>query len=158
MRKTHHALAIAALATLTAIAPLPVAAGSDSGDIISYTVDQPIEDVLFALENEIIDRGLVIDNVSKVGTMLDRTAADVGATTKIFSEAKVYSFCSATLSRKVMEVNPMNVAYCPYTIFAFATPDSPDRTTVGFNDYPENEMQEVEDFLNDIVRTALELE
>ncbi len=158
MRKSLHTLAFATMAALPAVAPPPALAGSDEAAIISYTVDQPIEDVLFSLENEIIDRGLVIDNVSKVGAMLDRTAADVGASTKIFSDAKVYSFCSATLSRKVMEIDPMNVAYCPYTIFAFATPDAEERTTVGFRNYPENEMQEVEDFLNDIVRTALELE
>lgn len=154
MRTPMHAVAIAAIAMLPAVTPQP----ANAGGVISYTVDQPIEDVLFSLENEIIDRGLVIDNVSHVGAMLDRTAADVGAKEKVFFRAEVYSFCSATLSRKVMEINPMNLAYCPYTIFAFTTPDRMDQTTVGFNDYPENEMQQVEDFLNDIVRTALELE
>ena len=125
---------------------------------ITYIVQEDIEDVLFSLESEIIGRGLKIDNISHVGTMLDRTAMDVGATEKIFFRAQVFSFCSATVSREVMQVNPANLAYCPYTIFAYTTPDAMDTTVVGHDDYPENEMQAVEDLLSGIVRDALELD
>ena len=125
---------------------------------ITYIVQEDIEDVLFSLESEIIGRGLKIDNISHVGTMLDRTAMDVGATEKIFFRAQVFSFCSATVSREVMQVNPANLAYCPYSIFAYTTPDAMDTTVVGHDDYPENEMQAGEDLLSGIVRDALELD
>ncbi|MBZ0128284.1 MAG: DUF302 domain-containing protein [Rhodobacteraceae bacterium] len=125
---------------------------------ITYIVQEDIEDVLFSLESEIIGRGLKIDNVSHVGAMLDRTAMDVGASEKIFFRAQVFSFCSATISREVMQVNPANLAYCPYTIFAYTTPDAMDTTIVGHDDYPDNEMQAVEDLLSGIVRDALALD
>lgn len=139
----------AAIASLLSLSTL------QAGEAITYTVQEDIEDVLFLLESEIIGRGLKIDNVSHVGAMLDRTALDVGAKEKIFYRAEVYSFCSATVSRQVMEINPANLSYCPYTIFAYTTPDSMDTTTVGFDDFPENEMQLVEDLLNGIVKDAL---
>jgi len=125
---------------------------------ITYTVEEDIEDVLFSIEDAIIGRGLKIDNVSHVGTMLDRTALDVGATEKIFFRAEVFSFCSATTSRQVMEINPANLAFCPYTIFVYTTPDAMDKTTVGFDNYPDNEMQVVEDLLDGIVKDALGLD
>ena len=38
--------------------------------IISYTTEQSFEDVVFGLENAILDEGLVIDHVSHTGDML----------------------------------------------------------------------------------------
>jgi len=142
---------------LPAFAVLALAAPA-LAEPITYEVDQPIDDVLFVLESEIIGRGLNIDSVSHVAEMLKRTGKDLGATTEIFIDAQTFSFCSAQLSRQVMEANPANVAYCPYKIFAYATPDRPDVTIVGHEDYPDGEMQAVEDFLTSIVKAALFLE
>ena len=41
-------------------------------------------------------------------------------------------FCSAVLSRKVMEADPANIAYCPYTLFVYDTPEPDGMVTVGF--------------------------
>lgn len=142
-----------------AAAALCVATGVSAGDApASFRVEEPIEDVLFAIENEIIGRGLKIDNVSHVGDMLARTGADLGAKDRVFFRAEVYQFCSATLSREVMEINPANIAYCPYTIYAYTTPDEMDVTHVGHDTFPEGEMQKVEAFLDDIIKTALDIE
>jgi len=146
--------AVFCTAALLAAVSAPLVAG----EAITFTVDDPIEDVLFAVENEIIGRGLKIDNVSHVSTMLDRTGLDLGATEKIFFRAEGFSFCSATVSREVMEINPANLEYCPYTIHLYALPDTPDKTTVGFRNYPPNEMQIVEDLLTGIVKDALEID
>ncbi len=140
------------------IAGLCLSGAASAEKAMLYSVEEDIEDVLFALESEIVGRGLKIDSVSHVGAMLDRTAMDVGATEKIFFRAEVFSFCSATVSRQVMEVNPANLAYCPYTIFAYTTPDAMGTTVVGHDDYPNNEMQIVEDLLSGIVKDALGLE
>jgi uncharacterized protein (DUF302 family) len=128
-----------------------------TGGIVSYTVDQTMDDVLFALENEIIGRGLKIDTVNHVGEMLDRTGADLGTTTKIYTDAQIFNFCSAVLSREMMEANPLNIAFCPYRIFVFSTPSEPDKTTVGFNGFPDTEMKKVGALLDGIVKDALEL-
>jgi uncharacterized protein (DUF302 family) len=124
---------------------------------ITYTVEEDIEDVIFLVENEIIGRGLKVENVNHVATMLQRTGVDLGATKQVYIEAQVLNFCSAILSRKVMEIDPNNISFCPYGIFIYNTPDAPNMTTVGLDVYPEGEMKEVEDLLNNIVRDALDL-
>ena len=46
--------------------------------VTAYQVEAAFEDVRFDLENAIVNRGLVIDYVSHIGTMLERTGEDVG--------------------------------------------------------------------------------
>ncbi|MCV2894948.1 DUF302 domain-containing protein [Lentibacter sp. XHP0401] len=125
---------------------------------ISYTTDQSFDDVVFGLENAILDEGLVIDHVSHTGDMLERTKADVGSDVTLFEKADIYSFCSAKLSREVMEADPMNVIFCPYDIFVIVSPDKPDETTIGFRGFPEGEMKKVEALLDSIARAAIGME
>jgi len=94
--------------------------------VTTHTFNGSFEDAAFAVENAIIGRGLVVDYVSHVGEMLARTGADVGSDIKLFEAADVFLFCSAVVSRSVMEADPMNIAYCPYGIFV-AEKDEPDR-------------------------------
>ena len=100
---------IAAIALATTLA-MPAIAENGA---VTYETDDSFEDAIFALENAILDKGLVIDSVSHTGEMLERTKADVGGTVTLFEKADVYSFCSAALSRKVMEADPMNIRFCP---------------------------------------------
>ena len=131
------------------------ATAAQAQDMVTYTTDQSFEDVVFGLENAIIDQGLVIDATSHVGDMLERTKADVGSDVTIFTKADVYSFCSAAVSRKVMEADPMNIVFCPYDIFVAVSPDTPDQTMIGYRTYPEGPMQEVQALLDTIAKTAI---
>ena len=117
-----------------------------------YTFDGSFDDATFSVESAIIGRGLVIDYVSHTGDMLARTAADVGSDVELFEGADVFVFCSASLSREVMEADPMNIAFCPYTIFVAERDDT---VMVGFRNYPEGEMQKVQQLLDGIVKEAV---
>lgn len=119
----------------------------------SYAFDGDFDDATFAVESAIVDQGLVIDYVSHVGDMLKRTGSDVGSDKKLFDEAQIFVFCSAVLSRKVMEADPANIAHCPYGIFV-ANQDG--AVSIGYRNYPQGPMQEVQSLLNDIVKEALE--
>ena len=145
MKHLMIGVCMAALGATTALAQ----------DMVTYTTDQSFADVTFGLENAIVGEGLVIDATSYVGDMLERTKADVGSDVTIFLNANVYSFCSAALSRKVMEINPMNLIYCPYGIFVAQSPDTPDQTMIGYRSFPEGEMKEGEALLDSITRTAI---
>ncbi len=127
-------------------------------EMVTYTTDQSFGDVAFGLESAILDRGLVIDSVSHVGEMLERTRADVGSDVKLFKEADAYSFCSATLSREVMEADPMNIAYCPYDIFIAERADAEGEVIIGYRSFPDGEMQKIQDLLDGIVRAAIGME
>lgn len=123
-------------------------------EFITTTVDGSFDDVAFAVESAIVGKGLVIDSVSHVGDMLERTKADVGATATVFTKADVFLFCSASVSRKVMEADPMNIQFCPYGITVFEMPDAPGQVQIGYRGYPEGAMQEVEALLASIVTEA----
>jgi uncharacterized protein (DUF302 family) len=133
------------------LAALPARAAE--GPVVTYEAEGSFEDAAFGLESAITNRGLVIDYVSHVGEMLNRTGADVGSGTRLFEEADIYLFCSAVLSRKVMEADPDNIAFCPYGIFVRA-PAGGGPVEIGYRRMPGGEMQEVEALLDTIAREA----
>lgn len=135
-----------------------VAQTAAAGEAVTYTVDQSFDDVEFGLESAIVDRGLVIDAVSHVGEMLERTREDVGSDVVLFTHANVYNFCSANLSRKVMEADPMNIMHCPYGIFVAEMPDQPGKVMIGYRTMPEGPMKEVEALLDEITKSAIGME
>jgi len=117
-----------------------------------YSFDGSFDDATFSVESAIIGKGLVIDYVSHTGEMLNRTGADVGSDVELFGAADIFVFCSASLSREVMEADPMNIAYCPYGVFV-AERDGD--VMIGFRNYPEGEMQKVQSLLDEIAREAI---
>ena len=123
------------------------------GHAVTYPFEGDFDDATFAVESAIVDRGLVIDWVSHTGDMLERTAKDVGSDVKLFDGADIFQFCSAQLSRKVIEADPMNIAFCPYGIFVA---DQQGEVIIGYKTYPEGPMQEVQALLDDIVKEALQ--
>ncbi|MEP5757849.1 MAG: DUF302 domain-containing protein [Litoreibacter sp.] len=120
---------------------------------ILFPYDGSFEDATFAVESAIVDRGLVIDFESHVGDMLNRTGADVGSGTKIFDEANVFLFCSAVVSREVMEIDPNNIQHCPYGVFVT---DKDVEVKIGHRTYPEVAMQKVQTLLSEIAKEASE--
>ncbi|AHC99352.1 hypothetical protein [Leisingera methylohalidivorans] len=124
-------------------------------EMVSYSTPLSFDDVTFGLESAITNRGLRVDHISHVGDMLERTRADVGSDIVLFKHAQVFSFCSAKLSRQVMETNPMNITFCPYDIFV-AQPSGAEYVTIGFRAFPEGEMQVIHALLDAIVQEAIE--
>ena len=127
----------------------PVVAQSPA---ITYAFDGSFEDATFSVESAILDAGLVIDYVSHTGEMLERTGQDLGSEVRIFDAADIFLFCSAVVSRRVMEANPMNVAHCPYSIFVA---DREGEVMIGYRRYPDGIMQEVQALLDSLVQDAL---
>ncbi|KPQ14177.1 MAG: hypothetical protein HLUCCO18_15705 [Rhodobacteraceae bacterium HLUCCO18] len=143
MRKPLTSLAIGSAMAL--------AGAAQAQDVITFDFDGSFEDASFAIESAILDRGLVIDLVSHVGDMLNRTGEDMGAKTTIFEHADIFLFCSAAISRRVMEADAMNIVHCPYSIFV-AERDG--EVMIGHRAYPDGPMQEVEAMLDAIILDA----
>jgi uncharacterized protein (DUF302 family) len=132
---------------------LASAVGSAQADdtLVIYPTESDFDGAVFGVESAILDRGLVIDYVSHVGDMLARTGPDVGSDVVLFDGAQVFLFCSATLSREVMEVDPMNIGHCPYGVFVA---DRDGEVVIGHRTYPAGAMQKVQMLLSDIAREA----
>lgn len=128
---------------------LPSAATAEENRVVAF--DGTFDEAAFAVESAIVGQGLVIDYVSHVGDMLNRTGADVGSDRMLFKAADIYVFCSAIVSREVMEEDPSNIAHCPYGIFVV---EDDDGVIVGRRDYPEGAMDKVEALLDAIIDEA----
>lgn len=140
-------LVVAAMLALIGLAG-PLRAGDD---IVVYPTSNDFDGALFGVESAILDRGLVIDHVSHVGDMLARTGADVGSDVVLYDGAQVFLFCSAALSREMMEADPMNIGHCPYGVFVA---DREGAVVIGHRTYPDGVMQKVQALLSDIAREA----
>lgn len=134
---------------MTVLTLMAAPAMADGPAVTSY--DGSFDDANFAVENAIVNRGLVIDYVSHVGDMLNRTGEDVGSGAKIFDGANIYIFCSAVVSREVMEADPLNIEFCPYGIFVT---EREGQVTIGHRTFPDGPMQKVETLLKEIVAEA----
>jgi hypothetical protein len=101
-------------------------------DLKTYSKTGGYEDVKFELNDAIIRRGLAIDYTGHINTMLERTGADVGSTRRVYQNAEFFMFCSAKLSRAMIEADPANVGYCPYVVFLYEAADKPGEIVVGY--------------------------
>ena len=129
-----------------------------ANDTVTYEVtDQSYYDVMFGLENAILDFGLVISEHNHVGDMLERTKADLGATETIYAYADIFGFCSAPLSRAAMLEDPMNIRFCPYNIYMYQISEG-FPVIIGYDVYPEGALQDVQALLDDITRSAIGLD
>ncbi len=116
-----------------------------------YNFDGSFDDATFSVETAIVGRGLVVDWVSHTGEMLARTAGAVGSDVVLFDNADIFQFCSASISREMMEADPMNIAHCPYAIFVF---EREGEVVIGYRNQPEGVMQKVQELLDGIAREA----
>lgn len=144
-----------AIVIVCGLAAMATAAAAE--DFTATEVEDSFDNVAFAVENAILARGLVIDSISHVGDMLDRTGADVGSDRKLFAGAQVFLFCSATVSRQVMEADAHNIRHCPYGIHVYELPDAPGRVIVSHRTH-DGTMAPVQDLLSGIVADALDLD
>jgi hypothetical protein len=98
-------------ALLTAFCAVALAAGPHP--VVSYSKKAKFEDVRDELKLAIESKGLVVDYHAFINRMIERTGKDVGSARKVYVDLQAFVFCSAALSRKMMEADPANAAMCP---------------------------------------------
>lgn len=101
-------------------------------ELRTYAKAGAYDDVRFELNSAIIGKGLNIEQTGNIAHMLERTGADVGSTKPVYKHAEFFSFCSARLSRRMMEADPANVAFCPYVIYIYEAVGKPGQIVVGY--------------------------
>ena len=129
---------------------------------VIFTTIGDFDDVKTYITDEIKNRGLVINNISHIGNMLERTGKDMGIGKKIYLKAEAYEFCSATVSRKMMEADPHNIVFCPYIIFIYVLPSESEKVYISYrrpmiegSPAVKESLKAVEDLLQGIIKDAL---
>ncbi|MDH5191476.1 MAG: DUF302 domain-containing protein [Gammaproteobacteria bacterium] len=130
---------------------------------VVFTTIGNFDDVKTYISDEIKNRGLVINNISYIGDMLERTGKDTGVGKQLYLKAEALEFCSAAVSRKMMEADPHNIVMCPYIIFIYVLPDESEKVYISYRrpvikhasqDVAES-LKAVEDLLQGIIKDAL---
>jgi len=126
---------LALFAVLTV--PLGPAVAMEKRGYKSAVKQADFAEVLQDVKDAIVNRGLVIDYVGHVDTMLERTSETVGSVTEKgvkspFIAAKYVQFCSAKLTHDAVSANPYNIAVCPYVLFVFEERSTPGQVVVGY--------------------------
>jgi len=144
---------------------LSVAAVADNAALKLYTTKGSFDDVRQDVEIAITNRGLVVDHVSHISDMLERTGKDLGLPGNIFGKAESLQFCSATVSRRMMQADPSNIVFCPYSVVVYTLPKDPKTVYVGYrrpeligSEASKASLKAVEDLLDGIVKEALNLQ
>ena len=149
-----------AFTALLGVSPPTLADGAH----MSVSIKQgSFADVRDAVEMAITGRGFVINNVSHVGEMLERTGKDLGGGKQVFLHAESLEFCSATVSRKMMEADPDNIVFCPYIISIYVLPQKPNEVRVAYRKTQlvgtlasRKSLQAVNDLLGEIIKEAVQ--
>ena len=129
-------------------------------DAVLYTrKGTAYEDVRLALENAIIKEGLKIDFAGNIAGMLQRTGPDVGSNQPVYQHAEFFIFCSAKLSRAMMEPDPANMSQCPYVVFIYQRAATTNDVVVGYRKVTvagrgAKALEQINKLLDRIVRAA----
>jgi uncharacterized protein (DUF302 family) len=100
--------------------------------IVTYRTNDIFESVKENVEDAIIGRGMVIGRTLHVREMLDRTGPDLGFPRSIYLQAVALEFCSASISHRMLAVDPVNIVVCPFTIAVYVKTDDPNTVFVSF--------------------------
>ncbi|MCU0790534.1 MAG: DUF302 domain-containing protein [Nitratireductor sp.] len=146
---------------LLALLCLPFAALAAESYTVLFKTQGAFQDVRDALQMSIEGQGLKITNTNKIGAMLDRTGKDIGETRRVYENAEQFEFCSATISRHMMEADPHAIVMCPYSVVVYTVPG--DKTVylayrkpaLTRNPALNKTLIELEKLLGDIIKDAM---
>jgi uncharacterized protein (DUF302 family) len=136
-------------------------AHAQSEPVVEVKAKGSFEDVKQMLVLAIENRGLVIAHQSAVGEMLERTGKDVGSGKRLYERAELVEFCSAVLSRQVMEADHRLLALCPFGIGIYVLPGETGTVHLVYRKPPSDmagpaaqALKEVDRLLREIVQEA----
>jgi len=108
---------------LCAMFCLPLTALAAEGYSVLFKTQGTFHEVRDSLQIAIEGKGLKITHTNLIADMLERTGKDIGATRQIYVDGEQFEFCSATVSRHMMEADPHAIVMCPYSISVYTIPD-----------------------------------
>jgi len=146
---------------LCALFCLPFSALAAEGYTVLFKTQGAYQDVRDSLQMAIEGKGLKITSTNHIAEMLDRTGKDLGATRQVYENAEQFEFCSATVSRHMMEADPHAIVMCPYNVAVYTIPG--DKTVyIAYrkpaatkNPALKKALGEVEKLLTEIIQDAL---
>ena len=144
-----------------AILCLPLSAMASEGYTVLFKTQGTFQDVRDALQFAIEGKGLKINHTNKIAEMLERTGKDLGMTRQVYVNGEQFEFCSAKLSREMMEADARAMVMCPYIISVYTLPNdknvylSSRKPAPTGNPALDKVLGDVETLLTGIIRDAM---
>ena len=101
-------------------------------DVRRYRVTAEFSELEAFLKDAIAEQGIKISNISHIGNMLARTGQDIGSAKPVYRHGKAIEFCSAKLSRLMLESNPHDIIFCPYIIYIYELSTEPNQVYLAY--------------------------
>lgn len=140
---------------------LPLSALAAEDYMVLFKKQGTFQDVRDSIQFSIEGKGLKINHINKIAEMLARTGTAVGANRQVYVDGEQFEFCSATISREMMEADPHAMVMCPYIVSVYTIPDDknvyvayrkPGPTT---NPKLKKALSDVESLLTGIINDAM---
>ena len=144
-----------------AILCLPLSAMASDAYTVLFKTQGTFQDVRDALQFSIEGKGLKINHTNKIAEMLARTGPEIGATKQVYVDGEQFEFCSATISRKMMEADPHAIVMCPYIVSVYTVPNDKNvyiayrKPGPTKNPKLRKALADVEKLLTDIIKGAM---
>jgi uncharacterized protein (DUF302 family) len=129
---------------------------------VVFKAEGTYEYVRDSVQMAIEGRGLKINNMNHTADMLERTGKDLGATKLIYEAGEQFEFCSAQISRDMMEADPHAIAMCPYIISVYKVPGDK-AVYVSYRKLPDTKnpklksaLKELDSLMTGIIKEAIQ--
>ncbi|MGB9130928.1 MAG: DUF302 domain-containing protein [Thiobacillus sp.] len=140
---------------------LPFSAQAAESYTVLFKAQGSYQDIRDNLQMAIEGKGLKITNTNHIADMLDRTGKDIGETRKVYENSEQFEFCSATISRHMMEADPHSIVMCPYSVVVYQVPGDKNvylayrKPAVTRNAALKKQLIELEKLLTEIIKDAM---
>ena len=140
---------------------LPFSAQAAESFTVLFKAQGSYQDIRDNLQMAIEGKGLKITNTNHIAEMLERTGKDIGETRKVYENAEQFEFCSATISRHMMEADPHAIVMCPYSVVVYTIPNDK-QVYIAYRKPPSTRnkalkkaLAEMEKLLTEIIKDAM---
>jgi uncharacterized protein (DUF302 family) len=140
---------------------LPFSAQAAESYSVLFKAQGSYQDIRDNVQMAIEGKGLKITNTNHIADMLDRTGKDIGETRKVYEHAEQFEFCSATISRHMMEADPHAIVMCPYSVVVYQVPGDKNiylayrKPAATKNRALKTQLAELEKLLTEIIKDAM---
>ena len=140
---------------------LPLSALAADGYNVLFKAQGEFQDVRDQVEAAIEGKGLKINHTNKIAEMLERTGKDLGAAKQVYVSGEQFEFCSARISRQMMEADPHAMVLCPYIISVYTIPNDKNvyiayrKPAASKNPALKKALADVDKLLTEIIKDAM---
>lgn len=147
--------------TMMMLFSVPLISHAADNYAVLFKAHGSYQEVRDQVQSAIEGKGLKTNTTHKIADMLDRTGKDLGKTKRVYENAEQFDFCSADVSRRMMEADPHAIAMCPYLISVYKLPKDKHvyiayrKPAVTKNPALKKALADVEKMMNEIIKDAM---